>query len=76
MVIILVSNYVSIITEIMTPSGVTTIFSINLANGNKSANGNGTIENGNGGFTRGGGVEASTSTHGPMPVFNLVVEFF
>ncbi len=54
--------------------GAMATFGINLASGNINANGNGTIVNG--GTTGGGGGRASSSTRGPLPIFNQVVEFF
>jgi hypothetical protein len=73
-------NYVSIIRGIVAPSGVTTTLGISSASGNESANGSGITKNvgttKSGGPIGAGGVGASTSTHGPLPTFNLVVEFF
>jgi hypothetical protein len=57
-----------------------TYTNISLTTGRKSASGNETIRSGGtikiDGTTGGGGVRASTSTWGPLPTFNLVVEFF
>jgi len=73
-------NYVSITRDIVALSSATTILGINLASGNKSANGNRVTESGrttkSGGTTKGGSAGASTSTQGPLPIFNLVVAFF
>jgi len=61
------------------PSGAMTYISISLTNGHISVSGNEDIRSG-GTFkidgTTGGGVRASISTRGPLPTFNLVVEFF
>jgi hypothetical protein len=51
-----------------------TTLDISSVSQSKNANGNGTIRSG--GTTMGGGVGASTSTWGPLPIFNLVVKFF
>jgi hypothetical protein len=60
----------------VTPSGATITPNINLANGSGSVNvsGIGTAESG--GTIGGSGARASISTWGPLPIFNLVVEFF
>ncbi len=64
----------------MAPSGVMATLDIRLVSGSRSTNNNaitksgGTI--GNGGSTKGGGAMASTSMQGPLPTFNLIVEFF
>ncbi len=58
----------------MAPSGALATPGISSANGNKSAIGSGAIKSG--GIIGGGGVRASTSTWGPLPIFNLDVEFF
>jgi hypothetical protein len=55
------------------PSGATTL-GISLTNGNGSTSDNGATKSGE--TIRGGGARASTSTHGPLHTFNLVVEFF
>jgi uncharacterized membrane protein len=64
----------------MAPSGAMATFDIKLASGNRSTNGNAATKSGgtigSGGSTRGGGAMASTSMRGPLPTFNLVVEFF
>jgi hypothetical protein len=64
-------NYVSITKGIVAPSGATTIFCINSANGSRNANGRTT---GSGGTIGGGGARASTSTQNPLLVFNPIVE--
>ncbi len=61
----------------MVLSDSSTIFSISLAsgsNGSRTTIGSGAI--GSGGTIEGGGVRASTSAWGLLPIFNLVVEFF
>jgi len=67
------SNYVSIITKIVAPSGALATFCINSASGNKSGTGTGAIESG--GTTGGGGVGASFSTPDPLLIYNPIVEF-
>ncbi len=57
----------------MAPSGATTL-NISLANGNGSTSDSGATKSG--GTIRSGGAKASTNTHGPLPTFNIVVEFF
>ncbi len=57
----------------MTQSGVTTIHGNSLASGNESATSSGATESG--GPTKNGGVGASTNTWGPLPIFNLIVDF-
>jgi len=56
------------------PNGATTIPDINLINGSESANGRRATKSG--GTTEDGGVKASTSTRGPLPIFYPVVDFF
>ncbi len=58
----------------MAPSDAMAILNISLASGNGNTNGNGAIERG--GIIGGGGAGVSTSRWGPLPTFNLVVEFF
>jgi hypothetical protein len=64
----------------MAPNGAMVILNISLASGNRNTNGNGATENAkttrSGGTTKRGGARTSTSTWGPLPTFNLVVEFF
>jgi hypothetical protein len=67
-------NYVSITKGIMAPSGAMVTLSINSASGSKNASDNGTTKSG--GTTKGGGVGAFISTQSPLPIFNLIVEFF
>jgi hypothetical protein len=67
-------NYVSITMGIMAPNGAMTTLNISPTNGSGNVIGSGTI--GSGGTIGGGGVGASTSTWGPLLIFNLVVEFF
>jgi len=55
------------------PSDATTL-GISLANGSGNTSDSGATKSG--GTIRGGDAKASTSTHGPLPTFNLVVEFF
>jgi hypothetical protein len=43
-------------------------------NGRRNTNGSGAI--GCGGTIGGGGAKKTTSMQGPLPIFNLVVEFF
>jgi hypothetical protein len=67
-------NYVSITRGIVAPSVAMATPSISSTNGSRSAISSGNTING--GITEGGGARASTSTWGPLPIFNLVVEFF
>jgi hypothetical protein len=61
-------NYVSIIKVITILSGMLTIPSVNLASGNKSANG--------GGPTWSGGTSLSIGTWDLLSMFNPIVKFF
>jgi hypothetical protein len=47
---------------------------ISLASGSRSANGS--VATGSGGTIGGDGARASTSTQGPLPIFNPIVESF
>ncbi len=67
-------NYVFITKGIVAPSGATATLSINLASGNGNTSGNGATTSG--GIIGGGSARASTSTWGPLPTFNPIVEFF
>ncbi len=64
----------------MAPNGAMVILNISSTNGSGSTNGNGTTKSvgttRSRGITKGGRAKASTSTGGPLPTFNLVVEFF
>jgi hypothetical protein len=67
-------NYVFITMGIMAPNGATTTLSTSSASGSGNAIGSGTI--GSGGIIGGGGAGASTSTWGPLLIFNPIVELF
>jgi hypothetical protein len=67
-------NYVYIIKGIVAPSGATTTPRISSISGSKSANGNKATKSD--GIIEGGGARAPISTWGPLPIFNLVVDFF
>ncbi len=55
----------------MAPSGA---INNSSTSGSKIVSGNGTIESG--GTIRGGGARASINMWGPLPAFNLIVQFF
>jgi hypothetical protein len=50
------------------------ILGISLANGSENISDNGAT--GSGGTIKGGGATTFISTHGPLPTFNPIVEFF
>ncbi len=58
----------------MALSGVMIILGISLVNGSGNISDNGAT--GSGGTIKGGGATTFTSTHGPLPTFNPIVEFF
>ncbi len=70
-----VSQLCFIIKGIVAPSGAITTLDINLVNGSRNTNSNATTKSG-GTIGNGDGAMASTSMWGPLPAFNLILEFF